>query len=190
MPSTAPIKIKPKQPRLVFYAVAFLIIILLGVLAGGLGYILERKALEGSKVQPQTGASIHPDWLLYQKEIFSLEYPKTWQAEQNQKEEPKGVKISTEAGLVNLWIDTARTHRFSVAQTKNIKSQKSSEIIIDKRKSLLTEYAYKDDSFFLTLEIPASTSPNAIFWVAANTQEIKKEALEIVNTFKSLVVGK
>lgn len=143
---------------------------------------------EGKGVFPKekiaTESSTRQSWFVLEISKFSIEYPESWRAEAASPENAAD-KISNESGQIEIWLEKPFDLRFSKEQTKQQKDKKESVVKIDGRDSSLTEYVYKSGEFFLVVEVPqVGKKKKVTFWVAANDEETKVQAIEIIKTYK------
>jgi len=173
-------KFKPHLPFIIGLVLLTIVVFAFGywfgILGEGKGFFPKEKVA--------TESSTRQNWFVLEVSKFSIEYPESWKAEATSSENTAD-KISNESGQIEIWLEKPFDPRFSKEQTKQQKDKKESVVEIDGRDSSQTEYVYINGEVFLIVEVPqVGKKKKVTFWVAANDEETKVQAIEIIKTYK------
>lgn len=186
----APPKPKSETKSLIISiaAVAFMI----GVLAFSVGFIIGKINLAASTSQTPKESSPSASvagWPAYSDEenLFYISYPKDWKAKKHGESDYDGVKITFKKGYVDLWLLVAQPFLLGEKHQKAIESEEEISVNVAGSEASGVQYNYKAGNYFIVLVLPNSqTSPQVTFWVEADDDKTREEALKIVESFQFL----
>lgn len=173
--------------RLIISLVIFLGVVAL--LAFVVGFALGKINLEARSTQTPQSASPSAKvagWKLFNdsEAQFAISHPEKWEANKNDSSDYAGVKLTSKKGSVSLWLLADQPFLLGEAHQKALESQEDTEATIDSREATGTKYNYKAGNFFIVLVLKgAENTPQVTFWIEADDEKTRDEALKIVESF-------
>ena len=190
MPEEKVVQIKPPAPhetRLVIITLIIFIFII-GILSAAAGFLIGKISSSGNtNISQGSSPTIPSGWSTYKDDTtkFSIAYPKEWKANLHGKSDYEGVKITGKNGYVNLWTLVDQPLLLGEKHQKALEKEEDISVNIADKKAEGASYKYKAGNYFVVLVAPdGPTTPQVTFWVEADDEKVKDEALKIVESFR------
>jgi len=187
------VNIKPKENNLKTYLAWLVIAATCALVALAGGFALGKSGQ--LPVPPKSGgeattSAVQTGWVALEKDSFSIQYPKDWQAKEHSAGEIPGARLTNPGGSVEFWLKVDRPYQFAQEQKDKQTGKKGSTINVDGRDSATAEFSYESGGFFLIIEAPATNNKLKVtFWAIAANEDYKKTALDIISSFKTKAQG-
>ena len=190
MPEEKVVQIKPPAPhetRLVIITLVIFIFII-GILSAVGGFFIGKISSSGNtKISQGSSPTIPSGWSTYKDDTtkFSIAYPKEGKTDMHNQSDYEGVKISFDKGYVNLWLLVDQPLLLGEKHQKALEKEEDISVNIADKKAEGASYKYKAGNYFVVLVAPdGPTTPQVTFWVEADDEKVKDEALKIVESFR------
>ncbi|MEX0616815.1 MAG: hypothetical protein WD231_03340 [Candidatus Woykebacteria bacterium] len=191
--STNVIKVSPpstSSDRRSLIIALFAVLLIIGILTFAAGFLIGKLnyAASNNKISKESSPSAAiAGWSLYKDDEaqFALSHPKEWDTKKHEKSDYEGVKISSKKGYVDLTLLTDQPFSLSEKHQKALDKEEPLEISVGEKKASGTSYKYKAGNYLMVLVLPdTETTPQVTFWLEADEDQTKDEALKIVESFK------
>ena len=122
-----------------------------------------------------------------EENLYAVSYPNKWEAKGHVESDYNGVRISSKKGYVDLWLLVDQPFFLGAKHQKAIESEEEIVVTIDEREVMGSQFNYKAGNFFIILVLgDTANTPQVTFWVEADDEKTKEEALAIVQSFEYL----
>ena len=169
-----------------------LVAFVIALLAFGVGFAAGKITLTASSAQtPKTSspsAKIAGGGVFVDEEnLYAVSYPNKWEAKGHAESDYSGVRIDSKKGYVDLWLLVDQPFFLGEKHQKVIESEGEIVVTIDEREVKGSQFNYKAGNFFIVLILAdTANSPQVTIWIEADDEEIREEALSIVQSFEFL----